>query len=309
MLLCNKKHLKAKQYQCITIDEDNHLIKPIGNETEIVDIDHAQLITDFAFLIREYEKCPHLRVWPGPMSYKGISDKKEKNRIYNHNSHIYEEQIKMREVLLKFVNKYGLFGLMNDNVSAFDYGKEIILPNGLPAILDSEYPEKVVIPKYDKDSPFTTRSFKVCEYEEYIKPYFPNISASEAVKLKDPERTTQYAEYMEDILQNKRILACVEYIAGIDKQHNSPLIIQGLNAVLSFKGEEPVYDIHYRSLIEYCHSMFFLNEIGGKSKEVRICQYRLCHKPHFRNSKYCTDECRERANKGKSKKKGDQSNG
>ena len=37
MLLNNIKHLKAKQYQCITIDEDNHLIKSLGNETELVE--------------------------------------------------------------------------------------------------------------------------------------------------------------------------------------------------------------------------------------------------------------------------------
>ena len=299
MLLNNKKHWKAKQYECITINEDNHLIRPLGIETELVDVDHVQLITDFALLIREYEKCPHLRVWQGPLDYKGITDKKEQNRIYIHNTHIYDEQDKMRKALLVFVNKYGLFGIMNDNAVLYDYHHL----NDDGSYSESGYPETAYL--YNEEA----RQVHTVPYDQYIKHFFPEVPASEAMKLKGADRACHYAEYMEDILQNKRILACVDYIAGIDKQHNSPLIIQGLNAVLSFKGEVPVYDIRYRSLIEYCHSMFFLNEIGGKNKEVRICQYRRCHKPHFENSKYCCPECRERANKGKSKKKGDQNNG
>ena len=205
----------------------------------------------------------------------------------------------MREALLNFVNKYGLFGIMDDNAVLYDHNHL----NDDGSYTFYKYPETVY--QYRED----VKQVRAEPYDQYIKPFFPGIPASEAMKLKEADRARHYAEYMEDILQNKRIKACVNYMAGIDKQHNSPLIIQGMNAVLTFKGEEPVYDIRYRSLIEYCHSMFFLNEIGGKSKEVRICQYRLCHKPHFENSKYCSPECRERANKGKSKKKGAQNNG
>ena len=308
MLLDNKKHLKAKQYQCITVDEETHLFQPVGTEVEDVVIDPVELVVDYAALISEYAKCPHLREWQGPLPYKGES-KKEQNRRYILNTHIYKEQLKMKDALLAFINKYGLFGLLNDNAMAFDYEGQMVLSNGLLANFESDYPEKVVIGQYDKDSPFVVRSFKVYAYEEYIKQYFPNVPAAEAVKLKDEAKTRHYAECMEDILQNRRILACTDYVAGIDKQSRSPLIIQGMNAVLSFKKDVPVYDIKQRSLIEYCHSMFFLNEISGENRSVRICQYKRCHKPFTdRNSKYCCPECMVKANK-RSTKKGDKDNG
>ena len=88
MLLDIKKHWKAKQYQCITVDEGNHLIQPAGAETEIVEIEPVQLVMDFITLISEYAKCSHLQLWQAPLSYKGITDKKEQNRIYNLNNHI-----------------------------------------------------------------------------------------------------------------------------------------------------------------------------------------------------------------------------
>lgn len=301
MILDKKTHLKAKQYQCVMIDEETHRFQPKGTETETVDIDHVQLVEDFAFLISEYAKCPHLRVWIGPLSYKGISSKKEQNRIYTLNNHIYEELEKMIKALLAFINKYGLFGLMNDE-AVYDYNH--LNSDGSYSL--GEYPETAYL--YREDS----KQVRAVPYDEYIKPYFPEVPASEAIRLKDAARTCQYTECMEDILQNRRILACTDYVAGMDKQSTTPLIIHGMNAALSFKGEVPVYDIRYRSLIEYCHSMFFLNEIAGKDKMVRICQYRLCHKPHFRNSKYCCDECMIRANKHTTKKtvkKGDQNNG
>lgn len=298
MLLDNKKHLKAKQYQCITVDEETHLFQPVGTEVEDVVIDPVQLVVDYAALISEYAKCPHLRVWQSPLPYKGES-KKEQNRRYILNTHIYKEQLKMKDALLAFINKYGLFGIMNDSVLAYDYN----MPNADGSYSVGEYPETVF--RYNEES-LQVRS---CSYEQYITPFFPDVPAKQAIKLKGAERICHYAECMEDILQNQRILACVDYIAGIDKQSKSPLIIQGMNAILSFNKEVPVYDIKYKSLIEYCHSMFFLNEIAGENRSVRICQYKRCHKPFTdRNSKYCCPECMVKANK-RSTKKGDKDNG
>ena len=145
-------------------------------------------------------------------------------------------------------------------------------------------------------------------YEEYIKKYFPDIPATEAIHLKGADRICNYSEYMEDILQNKRILACTDYVALIDKENNSTFQVQNVNAILSFQNGIPAFDIRYRSLIEYCHSMFFLNEIGGEEKTVRICQYRRCHKPFInKKAKYCCQKCMRNANKAK--KEGGQNNG
>ena len=300
MLFDQKKHWKAKQYQCITNDENNHLIQPTGPETEIVEIDPVQLVVDFVTLISEYAKCPHLRLWKAPLSYKGISDKKEQNRIYILNNHIYKEQETMKAALLAFVNKYGLFGIMEDNVMAYDYNRQ----NDDGSFTISAYPVTAYLSRED------ALQVRPVPYDQYIRPFFPGTPADEAIRLKGAERASQYAEYMEDILQNRRIMACAEYVAEIDKQNRSTLIIQGMNAVLSFSKDVPVYDLHCRSLIEYCHSMFFLNEIAGEHKTVRICQYKRCHRPHTNNSKYCCPECMIKANKrGNAQKKGDQNNG
>lgn len=304
MLFDKKKRLKAKQYQFVTIDKENHLIKPVGSETEIVEIEPDQLVSDFITLISEYAKCRHLRIWQCPQSYVGVSSKEDQNRIANLNAHIFKEQALMEDALMAFINKYGLFGLLNDEVAGFDYF--IDNPDGSKS--ETDFPVSVIIPLYDDSNSTVIRKFRIRSYEDYIRPFFPDIPAPEAVRLKGEARICQYSEYMEDILQNKRLMACTEYIAGIDKQSTTPLIMQNMNAVLSFREDEPMYDIKYRSLIEYCHTMFFLNEIAGENKTVRICQYRRCHRPFIgRNGKYCCEACMRNANKAK--KKGAQNNG
>lgn len=293
-----KKHLKAKQYECITIDRETHLIRPASKETEDVDIDPVQLVVDFVTLISEYAKCQHLRVWHYPLPYIGVSNKEDQNRIASLNAHIFKEQALMIDALLAFVNKYGLFGIMNDEVMAYDYNHK----NADGSYSLGEYPETAYT--YREDA----YQVEAKPYEEYIKRFFPEVQASDAIKLKGADRVCQYAEYMENILQNDRILACTEYISGIDKQNRSTLSIKRMNAALSFKDEVPSYDLRCRSLIEYCHSMFFLNEIAGEHKKVRICQYRRCHRPFIgRTAKYCCEACMRNANK--SRKKGDQKNG
>ena len=289
MLFDGKMHLKAKQYQCITVDEETHLFQPVGIEVEDVKIDPVQLVVDYAALISEYAKCPHLQLYQGPLPYKGLN-KKAQNSTYILNTHIYNEQLKMKDALLAFINKYGLFGLRKDE-AVFDFDGDDSIPK--------------IAYQYDEEN----RHVKVIPYVEYAKRFFPDMPVEEAIKLKGADYTRHYAECMEDILQNRRILACTDYVAEIDKQSRSPLIIQGMSAELYFKKDEPVYDIKQRSLIEYCHSMFFLNEIAGENRSVRICQYKRCHKPFTdRNSKYCCPECMVKANK-RSTKKGAQNNG
>lgn len=304
MLFDSKKRLKAKQYQLVEIDKETHLIKPKGTETELIEIDPVMLVSDFITLISEYAKCRHLRIWQGPLSYAGYTNKEDQNRITNLNAHIFKEQALMEDALMAFINRYGLFGLLNDRAAAFDY--TVKMPDGSQS--ETEYPVSVVVPVQEESTSTVIRKVRIETYEEYIRPFFPDVPAAEAVRLKNEARTCQYAEYMEDILQNKRILACTEYIAGIDKQSTTPLIMQNMNAVLFFREDAPMYDIKYRSLVEYCHSMFFLNEIAGENKTVRICQYRRCHRPFIgRNAKYCCEACMRNANKAK--KKGAQNNG
>lgn len=307
MLFDNKKVLKAKQYQYVEIDKINHLIKPVGTETEVLEINPQQLVIDFTDLIREYSTCNYLRVWQIPQSYVGESTKEGQNRIAYINTRIYKEQEQMQKALMAFINKYGLFGLLNDEAAGYDYYQ--LQEDGSYNLM--QYPVCAIVPDSDN------LSFSVVPYDEYIRKYFPDVPVDEAIKLKGAARTCHYAEYMEDILQNKRILACADYIASIDKGNSSPLIIQGMNASLCFKKEVPVYDIQYRTLIEFCHSIFFLNAINidkntkgidQESKEtVRICQYRRCHRPFIGNRMYCSDECMHNANKAR--KKGDQNNG
>ena len=298
MLMNSKKRIKAKQYKCITIDRENHRIIPVGTETETVEIDPVQLVVDFTALISEYAKCRHLMLYVSPLSYKDASSKKEQNSIANLNAHIFKEQALMIDALLAFVNKYGLFGIKDDNVLAYDYN----LQDADGSFSICNYP---VTAYFYRDSTFQVHSKP---YEKYIESFFPGISASEAIKLDETGRACQYSEYVEDILQNRRILACTEYIAGIDKQSTNPLIIQNMNASLYFKDETPMYDIQNKSLIGYCHSMFFLNEIAGENKTVRICQYKRCHRPFTgKKAKYCCEACMRYANKAK--KKGATSNG
>ncbi len=297
MLFTDKKVLKAKQYQYVEVDKINHLIKPVGTETEVVEIDPAQLVVDFITLIREYSKCTYLRKWQFPQSYVGVDSKEGQNKIAYINSCIYKEQGQMRKALMAFINMYGLFGLMNDEATGYDHHQ--LQEDG--SYIITKYPVHAIVP--DSDS----LGFSVLPYAEYIEKYFPNMPADEAITLKNPERICHYAEYMEDILQNPRILACVDYITGIDKQNSSTLRIQGLNAMLSFMNGIPAYDIKYRSLIEYCHSMLFLNETSGEERTVRICQYRRCHRPFIGRTRYCCERCMRYANKAK--KKGEQNNG
>ncbi len=301
MLLNNKKVLKAKKYQIIRKEKDSHLILPVGDETEEVDVDPVQLVFDFSSLISEYAKCENLRVWHYPLSYAGVSSKEAQNQITVLNRHIFKEQALMEYVLMAFINKYGLFGLLNDE-AVFDYEEK--QEDGSYHLM--QYPVSAIIP--DENG----LHFRVIPYEEYIGPHFPGVPVKEAIRLSNAARICRYAEYMEDILQNKRFSACAEYIAGIDKQNSSVLRMQGLNAVLSFKNDVPNYDITARSLIEYCHSMFFLNEISGHDKKISICRYKRCHRPFIvpdgsRQRHYCSDSCMRNANKAN--KKGEKSNG
>ena len=132
VLFDQKKHYKAKQYEYIKIqdkdgegnvlDSFSHLIRPIGSETETVDIDPVQIIRDFITLIGEYTRCTHLQrmINDGPYSYKGIKDKARQNWIANENKYFYREEKQMLNALLTFINKYGLFGLMDDRVMKYD---------------------------------------------------------------------------------------------------------------------------------------------------------------------------------------------
>ena len=132
MLFESKKVLKAKEYQYIEIDKYNHLIKPKSTETEIVEITPTQLVLDFITLIKEYSKCTYLRAWQFPQSYVSISAKKDQNRIASINARIFKEQGLMRKTLMTFVNKYGLFGLMNDEAIGYDYNQ--LLDDGSYAV-------------------------------------------------------------------------------------------------------------------------------------------------------------------------------
>ena len=302
MLFDKVQHWKAKQYRIITQNKNNHLIMPVGTETEMVEIDPVQLVVDFVALISEYAKCKHLKLWHQPISYKVASSKEGQNKIANINTHIFKEQALMEDALLSFVNKYGLFGIMDDEVAGYDYHRK----DADGSIHTENYPVDVALLK--NDSAEQGVRITIVPYIRYIQKFFPEVPADEAIKLNGADRAIHYAEYMEDILNNKRINDCTEYIEGIDKQSTTPLEIENMNAVLLFKGDMPVYNLRPGSLIAHCHSMFFLNEIAGEHKTVRICQYRRCHRPFTgKTAKYCCEACMRNANK--SKKKGDQNNG
>lgn len=315
MLFDQKKHYKAKQYEYIKIqdkdgegnvlDSFSHLIRPIGSETETVDIDPVQIIRDFITLIGEYTRCTHLQrmINDGPYSYKGIKDKARQNWIANENKYFYREEKQMLNALLTFINKYGLFGLMDDRVMKYDYNRL----NDDGSYSDSNYPETAYL--YDEFA----KQVHAVPYDQYIKPFFPEIPASDAMKLIGEDKARQYSEYMESILQNRRFMDCVNYIAGIDKERRIGLPIYDLNAFLTFRQDIPIYDVKCRSLIQYCHTMFFLNELGTGKNHVCICQYKLCHKPFIGNRMYCDDHCMRNANKARkteeAKKKGEKNNG
>lgn len=309
MLFDSKKHLKAKKYECIMVrDKDgkgneqnsySHLIRPAGTETEMIEIDPVQIVSDFITLIGEYSKCQHLQemISTGPLPYKGIKDKAAQNRITIVNRHYYKEEKQMLDALMAFINKYGLLGLLNDDAVGFDYNQK--QADGSWHFL--QYPDSAIV--YDTEDMQYTR----IPYDEYIQPYFPECAASDAMQLKGAARILQYSEFMEDILQNRRFMDCVEYIAGIDKERRPALPIYDLKAALSFRNGIPVYDVQSRSLIQYCHTMFFLNELGAGKDHVCICQYKLCHRPFIGNRMYCSEACMRNANKAK--KKGVQENG
>ena len=302
MLFDPKKRLKAKKYEYVNepgIDKDDpkrcfHLIRPAGSETETISIYPTQIVNDFIDLIKEYAGC---RYFPrmidfGHLNYKGIRNKTEQNRITTANRGFDEEEKRMLEAIMGFVNKYGLFGLLNDGAIGFDYNMPA---NEEGEYVFTKYPHSAVV--YDPISNLYSR----VPYEEYIRPYFPGCDAREAAEMEGAERVLRYSEYMEDILQNRRFLDCVEYIAGIDKVKRGKLPVYDLNATVYFKDEVPQYDVESRSLIQYCHAMFFMNELGAGDRCVSICQYRRCRKPFIGNRMYCSDECMHNANKGRKK--------
>ena len=288
----SRRILKAKEYQIVEINKYKHMIKPIGEETEDVMINRDEIVMDFITLISEYSKCKQLREYPFPQTYEGLTEKRDQNKTANLNKHIFEQKELMSDALMTFINKYGLFGIMNDEIITYDFNRK----ENDGTFSNSKYPANVTV-NIERDH-YTEQ--RIIPYKEYIKPYFPDVPANEAIRLEGAANARHYCECIEDILQNKRIKACTNYIAGIDKQNKGTLIIQGLNAALSFKNGVPEFDIQYRSLIEYCHSMLFLNEIAGENKQVQICQYRRCRRPFIgKKAKYCCDACMRNANKGK----------
>lgn len=245
---------------------------------------------------------------------------------------------KIAEILLKFVNKYGLMGIFYERAIYFEYSNEY---RNLPTV--SGKVQQVILKKdlyrgsfVSLKDPIPKKS--ILEYNEYAKYFFPEMKTNfpnkyvdnifnkaehETAKAIEPifsnldinstygemiRFVNNYSENIESIIANNRLRLMLHHI--IETKNN---ILNGIDKIpeigfdvshVGYKNEDMIWNM--KSLIEGISTMYILNLNNQLDNQLSICGRKHCGHVFQKariNHKYCSTKCRKAAQNFRRNKK------